>query len=361
VGKKAVTIAVHIFIHYKSSDKMPPQSTIVQFNHPLPPTTFCGNTTNDGLWCRTSSSRSFGAVLVKKRLCACLLGILVLGTLALGLVAYVHHHQRGTVRVGVSSTTPIPPSELSRHNADDDCWIVIYENVYDVTEYAQHHPNPRFITFHCGLDVTALYESVHDTPMLKIIQRRRVGIYHGDDLNATISEPTIASDVQVDHTQSSTRPKISIDELLSHRTPTDCWMALYGTVYDVTEYAPFHPNPHFVTDYCGLDATALFDGAHNRSVVLVVRERVVGHLVAVAEKSIGGLSSRPAVVNTTAEESFDIVRPSPNPAPDVAFPSPSLPPMSLPISSSSRTAAPTFADVSGKLELLFGLRNSTAP
>lgn len=358
-------------IHYKSLDKMAPQSTIVQSNHP-PATTFCGNNNNDGLWYR-SSSRSFGVVIAKKRLCACLLGILVLGTVALGLVAYVHHHQRGTVRAGVSST--ITPSELGRHDAEPDCWIVIHGDVYDVTEYAQHHPNPRFITLHCGLDVTALYDSVHDTPMLKIIQRRRVGIYQhrhddisgdGGGLNATTREPTIAKDVDgapVDHTQSATLPEISIDELLSHRTPADCWMALYGTVYDVTAYAPFHPNPHFVTDYCGLEATALFDGAHDRSVVLVVRERVVGHLlVAAAENRTGG-SSQPTVVNTTAKESFDIVRPSPNPALDVAIPSPSWPPMSLPSSSSSssHTAAPTFADVSGKLEVLFGLRNSTAP
>jgi Cytochrome b5-like Heme/Steroid binding domain len=64
-----------------------------------------------------------------------------------------------------------------------------------------------------------------------------------------------------------------MEELLLHNETLDCWMVIYGIVYDVTDYAPFHPNPHFVTDYCGMEVTELFDGPW---VVKVVERRIKG-------------------------------------------------------------------------------------
>jgi cytochrome b involved in lipid metabolism len=294
------------------------------------------------------------SVGAKKRLCAGWLGILVLGTLALGLVAFHVRHRESTLRPLHGPSSVITLSDLGQHDTPEDCWIVIYQAVYDVTEYAQHHPNPQFITLHCGRDVSALYESVHAVSMLKIIQRRQVGVFHHAQHmgGRNQTSETVADGDYHDAPLSD----ISIDEMLQHRSPLDCWMALYGDVYDVTEYAPFHPNPHFVTDYCGLEVTKLFSGAHDQSVVKVIRQRCMGRL----SKKLSGGSPPPSppaddsgsspIINTT-EESTSQRRPF-NTTPAVTNP-----PSSVPIA----VPAPVFVNVSDKLELLFGLENSTTP
>jgi cytochrome b involved in lipid metabolism len=227
----------------------------------------------------------------KRRICAAgWLAILVLGIISFGIVTVLfRRHEKIIWLQHRPTSSSITLQELNRHNTSEDCWMVLQKTiVYDVTAYADHHPNPQFITHHCGKDATSLFDSVHPLSMLKIIQRRQVGTMIFDD--PTIAPPEEPPIVQTsgggrrnetnqvtttgcDNNKTST---ISLAELLSHNLPTeDCWLAIYGIVYDVTKYAPFHPNPHYVTDYCGQDITALFAGAHarSRSIVKVVQQR----------------------------------------------------------------------------------------
>ncbi|MDP3542168.1 MAG: cytochrome b5-like heme/steroid binding domain-containing protein [Elusimicrobiota bacterium] len=52
---------------------------------------------------------------------------------------------------------------------------------------------------------------------------------------------------------------IALEELARHATAQDCWMAIEGGVYDVTDYAPSHPAPpRVLLDWCGREATAAF-------------------------------------------------------------------------------------------------------
>jgi cytochrome b involved in lipid metabolism len=234
----------------------------------------------------------------KRRICAAgWLTMLVLGIISFGIVAVLFRRHEKMFwfhhRPDMPTTSSITLQELARHNTSEDCWTVLQQKVvYDVTAYADYHPNPQFITHHCGKDATSLFDSVHPIAMLKIIQRRQVGIFN---------DPTIAPEPIIVQTSGGRKQEttshvittgcdddnktspttISPEELLSHNSPTDdCWLAIDGIVYDVTKYAPFHPNPHFVTDYCGQDITALYAGAHarSRSVVKVVQQRCVGRL-----------------------------------------------------------------------------------
>lgn len=68
--------------------------------------------------------------------------------------------------------------------------------------------------------------------------------------------------VLVDYLQPATAkttddlPAITAAELAAHASEDDCWMAIEGKVYDVTEYVPGHPTPPaVVTVWCGRDAT----------------------------------------------------------------------------------------------------------
>ena len=58
---------------------------------------------------------------------------------------------------------------------------------------------------------------------------------------------------------SSTSKEISLSEISSHASSSNCWMAIDGKVYDVTQYIPRHPDGNSILKGCGQDATAMFN------------------------------------------------------------------------------------------------------
>ncbi len=52
---------------------------------------------------------------------------------------------------------------------------------------------------------------------------------------------------------------ISRAELAKHALPDNCWMAIRGTVYDLSAYLPRHPSPpELVLPWCGKEATEAY-------------------------------------------------------------------------------------------------------
>jgi L-lactate dehydrogenase (cytochrome) len=37
-------------------------------------------------------------------------------------------------------TSLVPTSHISKHNTPEDCWIVVNDEIWDVTDLAQEHP-----------------------------------------------------------------------------------------------------------------------------------------------------------------------------------------------------------------------------
>lgn len=53
---------------------------------------------------------------------------------------------------------------------------------------------------------------------------------------------------------------ISPAELAKHVLPENCWMAIRGSVYDLTAYLPEHPSrPDLIQPWCGTDATQAYN------------------------------------------------------------------------------------------------------
>jgi cytochrome b involved in lipid metabolism len=53
---------------------------------------------------------------------------------------------------------------------------------------------------------------------------------------------------------------ISAAEVARHATPQDCWMAIRGSVYDLTSYLPDHPSrPEIIEPWCGKEATQAYE------------------------------------------------------------------------------------------------------
>jgi Cytochrome b5-like Heme/Steroid binding domain len=52
----------------------------------------------------------------------------------------------------------ISPAEVARHATRDDCWTIIDDEVYDLTDFIGSHPGGAVIVDACGEDATTLFE-----------------------------------------------------------------------------------------------------------------------------------------------------------------------------------------------------------
>ncbi|KLU90228.1 cytochrome b2 [Magnaporthiopsis poae ATCC 64411] len=58
--------------------------------------------------------------------------------------------------------------ELSQHNTKESCWVVIYDKVWDVTDFLNTHPGgAQIILKHAGSDLTLLYDGAHDKTLVE--------------------------------------------------------------------------------------------------------------------------------------------------------------------------------------------------
>lgn len=58
--------------------------------------------------------------------------------------------------------------EISKHNTDKDCWVIIRDQVYDVSGFLQDHPGGvDSIMAYAGGDATESFEMMHDDNILK--------------------------------------------------------------------------------------------------------------------------------------------------------------------------------------------------
>jgi cytochrome b involved in lipid metabolism len=79
--------------------------------------------------------------------------------------------------------------------------------------------------------------------------------------NPEPSNPTPPSEQPV-----NTAPSFTMAMVAEGGSPTKCWSAVNGNVYDLTAYAPKHPGgKEQVYAICGKDGTQLFEGQHSMS------------------------------------------------------------------------------------------------
>lgn len=51
----------------------------------------------------------------------------------------------------------------------------------------------------------------------------------------------------------------TMEEVARHGTPENCWLAIEGKVYDLTDYLPEHPsNPDIILPWCGKEASEAY-------------------------------------------------------------------------------------------------------
>ncbi|MFA6382152.1 MAG: cytochrome b5-like heme/steroid binding domain-containing protein [Candidatus Buchananbacteria bacterium] len=48
-------------------------------------------------------------------------------------------------------------AEVAKHNQSNDCWLIINNQVYDLSSYAPYHPGGSAMLPYCGREATAAY------------------------------------------------------------------------------------------------------------------------------------------------------------------------------------------------------------
>lgn len=168
-------------------------------------------------------------------------------------------------------------AEVAKHSGSQDCWIIINDNVYDVTQYIPFHPGgqQRIINY-CGKDATQAFntrggEGKHSSFAWNTLGNYYIGAV-GQALNETNTVATTQTGVTStsqsqttttsNSTNAQTNSSVKLDNatVSSHNSSSDCWLIINNKVYNVTQYIPYHPGgQQRIISYCGKDATQAFD------------------------------------------------------------------------------------------------------
>ena len=79
--------------------------------------------------------------------------------------------------------------------------------------------------------------------------------------NATMYESASSSSAVA--TSTSVLPEITLAQVATHNSRTNCWSAINGSVYDLTSWIPNHPGGEgAITGLCGIDGSIRYNSQH---------------------------------------------------------------------------------------------------
>ena len=193
-------------------------------------------------------------------------GRLLVSSVALGLVAGL------VAPAAARAETTYTFAEVQKHSTRADCWSVVNGGVYNLTQFiGRHEGGPSVIIAMCGIDGTSSYNSRHgrsggENEPARALAHYRIGVLDP----ASVPKPTTV---------------YTLAQVGTHKTAADCWSAISGKVYNLTNWIDKHPGgPGVVSAMCGIDGTAMYTSKHNGDTVAagVLPSYLVGVLDATA-------------------------------------------------------------------------------
>ena len=86
-------------------------------------------------------------------------------------------------------------SEIQLHANEGSLWIVIENNVYDVTKYSDHPGGKRILLTNAGKDATAQFMAIHSEYVLDMLKKFHIGRVISDVANAEVAHDATLSTV----------------------------------------------------------------------------------------------------------------------------------------------------------------------
>ncbi len=154
-----------------------------------------------------------------------------------------------------NTTAPYTFAQVQAHKTSSDCWTVINAKVYNLTAWIPLHPGGTSqIIALCGLDGSASFNGKHGsaspTPSATAqaaLVPYQVGVLSGSTAPAATGTYTLA-------------------QVKTHKTSSDCWSAILGSVYNLTTWIPQHPGgTSQIIALCGTEGSVAFWGKHGAS------------------------------------------------------------------------------------------------
>lgn len=166
----------------------------------------------------------------------------------------------------------VSKAELAKHASEDDCWIAVDGSVYDVTAFLSEHPGGGEPIMDCaGKDCTRQFAEIgHSDGALELREKYFIGRLEG--------AAPLKTKVTVD--KNADLKEISLEELAKHNTQEDCWIAVHGLVYNMTNWLAKHPGgDEPIMDCAGLDCSRQFDEiGHSEKACGIADTYVIGKL-----------------------------------------------------------------------------------
>lgn len=137
----------------------------------------------------------------------------------------------------------ITKDELAKHNKANDCWLAIYDKVYNVTPYMKYHPGGvDELMKGAGLNATELFNKVHPwVNITSMLEKCLIGhlVVQSSPPSSPVKANTGAqlesvadksSSINVDNQQSNKKysiPIVEIPVLDSYQSNSNCIIVLY--------------------------------------------------------------------------------------------------------------------------------------
>ncbi|KRX01582.1 Cytochrome b5-like heme/steroid binding domain [Pseudocohnilembus persalinus] len=162
--------------------------------------------------------------------------------------------------------------ELRKHSEQNDIWVCIDGQVFDVSNYLAEHPGgSKILIKHGGKDATKEFQNVgHSSYAISLRDNHKIGVIEQ-------KKPSVQYEKWAKH-QLKINTEYTFEEVISHQSKGDIWVVIDRIVYDLSEFANQHPGGKDVLIKTkGTDALKQFQEAkHPESVKKQMKDYQVG-------------------------------------------------------------------------------------
>ncbi|KEG09991.1 cytochrome b-domain protein [Trypanosoma grayi] len=200
------------------------------------------------------------------------------------------------------AATVFTRAEVAKHNAKESGWLIIHNEVYDVSEFYDDHPGGRDVLLHhIGGDATESFDAVnHSRGARMLLQRKKIGVLDTPQETAPCMRLS-----EVVETQQKAKEK----------SANACWVVIKNKVYDLTEFLDLHPGGRDVLLWqSGTDASKAYEEiGHSSGAKLMMKKYFVADLnpddrrAAAAAKPVaegGASNSKSSTFNKKSNDSL---------------------------------------------------------